>query len=207
MERFALKSFNVANLLHWAAGLTNPGQPPSPDQVLGLFRVLAGAEIKGVVAPYKNTKKLVTIDTLSLDWGQMIGSIPSKVHVVAKMVMPTDPSDPKQHSLMPAESTAPDRPRSRRRLDRSRPAAFALDAGHHRSCQSRQGASPSRARQRAARNVLARSGAGHGHRRDRSRPARSSSPCATAGSWISWWRSSHGSRMSAATQRAVPSST
>jgi hypothetical protein len=30
----------------------------------------------------------------------MIGSIPSKVHAVAKMVMPTDPSDPKQLTLM-----------------------------------------------------------------------------------------------------------
>jgi hypothetical protein len=30
----------------------------------------------------------------------MIGSIPSKVHAVAKMVMPTDPSDPKQITLM-----------------------------------------------------------------------------------------------------------
>jgi hypothetical protein len=30
----------------------------------------------------------------------MIGSIPSKVHAAAKMVMPTDPSDPKQITLM-----------------------------------------------------------------------------------------------------------
>ncbi|MGY3081632.1 hypothetical protein ACVWZZ_008040 [Bradyrhizobium sp. LM6.10] len=30
----------------------------------------------------------------------MIGSIPSKVHAVAKMVIPTDPSDPKQITLM-----------------------------------------------------------------------------------------------------------
>ena len=48
MERFALKSFSTANLMRWAAGLTTPGQAPSPDQMLGLFGVLAGAEIKGV---------------------------------------------------------------------------------------------------------------------------------------------------------------
>jgi hypothetical protein len=100
LERFALKSFSAANLLRWAAGLRTPGQPPSPDQMLGLFRVLEGAEIKGVVAPFKNTKELVTIDTLSLNWGQLIGSIPSKAHVVAKFVMPTDPSDPKQLPLV-----------------------------------------------------------------------------------------------------------
>ncbi|RXH06837.1 hypothetical protein EAS56_33855 [Bradyrhizobium guangzhouense] len=101
MERFALKSFSVTNLIRWAADLTkNAGRPPSPDQMLGLFGVLAGAEIKGVVAPFKNTKKLVTIDTMSLDWGQLVGSIPSKAHVVAKFVTPTDPSDPKQLPLM-----------------------------------------------------------------------------------------------------------
>lgn len=100
MERFALKSFSVPNLVRWAAGLTTPGRAPSPDQMLGLFGVLAGAEIKGVVAPFKTTKKLVTIDTLSLDWGQLVGSIPSKAHVVAKFVTPTDPSDPKQLQLV-----------------------------------------------------------------------------------------------------------
>ncbi|MBR0973849.1 MULTISPECIES: hypothetical protein [Bradyrhizobium] len=100
MERFTLKAFSVPNLLRWTAGFTDPGQRPSPDQMLGLFRVLEGAEIRGVVAPYKNTKKLVTIDTLSLDWGQLVGSIPSKAHVVAKFVAPTDPSDPKQLTLI-----------------------------------------------------------------------------------------------------------
>ncbi|MGW1422962.1 hypothetical protein ACWAT4_22940 [Bradyrhizobium manausense] len=100
MERFALKSFSAANLMRWTAGLATPGRAPSPDQMLGLFGVLAGAEIKGVTAPYKTTKKLVTIDTLSLDWGQLIGSIPSQAHVVAKFVTPTDPSDPKQLPLL-----------------------------------------------------------------------------------------------------------
>ncbi|MCK1425238.1 hypothetical protein IVB14_15910 [Bradyrhizobium sp. 180] len=100
MERFALKSFSAANLMRWAAGFSNHGQAPSPDQVLGLFRVLEGAEIKGVVAPDKNTKRLITIDTMTLEWGQLIGSIPSKAHLIAKFVTPTDPSDPKQLPLV-----------------------------------------------------------------------------------------------------------
>lgn len=99
MERFALKSFSVTNLMRWAAGLTNPGQAPSPDQMLGLFRVLEGAEIKGVVSPYKNTRQLVTIDTISLDWGQLVGSIPSKGNLVVRMVTPTDPASPAQELL------------------------------------------------------------------------------------------------------------
>ncbi|MCK1360571.1 hypothetical protein [Bradyrhizobium sp. 199] len=102
MERFALKSFSAANLMRWAASLRTPGQPPSPDQMLGLFRVLEGAEIKGVVAPYKTTRQFVTIDTLSLNWGQLVGSIPSKVNLVVKMVTPTDPSNPAQRPLIMA---------------------------------------------------------------------------------------------------------
>jgi hypothetical protein len=101
MERFALKSFSAANLIRWAASLAKPGQAPSPDQMLGLFRVLEGAEIKGVVSPYKNTR-CVTIDTLSLDWGQLIGSIPSNAHAVARMVVPTDPTNPAQLPLTSA---------------------------------------------------------------------------------------------------------
>lgn len=99
MERFALKSLSMANLMRWAAGLASPGQPPSPDQMLGLFRVLEGAEIKGVVSPYKNTRQLVTIDTISLNWGQLVGSIPSKANLVVKMVAPTDPTNPAQLPL------------------------------------------------------------------------------------------------------------
>jgi hypothetical protein len=99
MERFALKSFSVPNLMRWAAGLATPGQVPSPDQMLGLFRVLEGAEIKGVVSPFKNTRQLVTIDTISLNWGQLVGSIPSKANLVVKMVTPTDPTSPAQRAL------------------------------------------------------------------------------------------------------------
>ncbi|MDA9439609.1 hypothetical protein XH98_10815 [Bradyrhizobium sp. CCBAU 51745] len=102
MDRFALKSFSLPSLLRWTASIATPGRAPSPDQMLGLFGVLAGAELKGVVAPFKNTKKLVTVDTVSLDWGQLIGSIPSKAHVVAKFVTPTDASDPKQLPLLAA---------------------------------------------------------------------------------------------------------
>ncbi|UFS92826.1 hypothetical protein LPJ38_22750 [Bradyrhizobium daqingense] len=102
MERFALKSFRAANLMRWAASLSTPGQPPSPDQMLGLFRVLEGAEIKGVVAPYKSARQFVTIDTLSLNWGQLVGSIPSKANLVVKMVAPTDPASPVHRPLIMA---------------------------------------------------------------------------------------------------------
>jgi hypothetical protein len=88
--------------MRWTAGLVTPGRSPSPDQMLGLFRVLEGAEIKGVVSPYKNTRQLITIDTISLNWGQLVGSIPSKANLVVKMVTPTDPSNPAQRPLIMA---------------------------------------------------------------------------------------------------------
>lgn len=102
MERFALKSFSAANLMRWAASLRTPGQAPSPDQMMGLFRVLEGAEIKGVVSPYKNTRQLITIDTISLNWGQLVGSVPTKANLVVKMVTPTDPANPAQRPLIMA---------------------------------------------------------------------------------------------------------
>jgi hypothetical protein len=104
MERFALKSFSAAKLMRWAASLRlrTPGQPPSPDQMLGLFGVLEGAEVKGVVAPYKTTRQLFTVDTISLSWGQLVGSIPSKANLVVKMVTPTDPANPALQPLIMA---------------------------------------------------------------------------------------------------------
>ncbi|MDA9421754.1 hypothetical protein [Bradyrhizobium sp. CCBAU 53380] len=102
MERFALKSFSAANLMRWAASLRTPGQPPSPDQMLGLFRVLAGAEVKGVIALHRNTRQPITVDTISLNWGQLVGSIPSKASLVVKMVTPTDPANPALQPLIVA---------------------------------------------------------------------------------------------------------
>ena len=58
LGRFALKSLDVANLMRLSAQFANPAQPPSPDQVAGLFPLLEGVEIKGLVAPFKNTGKL-----------------------------------------------------------------------------------------------------------------------------------------------------
>ncbi|MGY3036434.1 hypothetical protein ACVIIV_005604 [Bradyrhizobium sp. USDA 4354] len=102
MERFALKSFSLPNLMRWASGLTNPGQPPSPEEMLGLFGVLEGAEVKGVVAPHNNARQPITVDTISLNWGQLVGSIPSKASLVVKMVTPTDPANPALQPLIVA---------------------------------------------------------------------------------------------------------
>ncbi|MBI5262837.1 MAG: hypothetical protein HY852_13575 [Bradyrhizobium sp.] len=98
LERFVLKSLNAANLMRLTLQLSSAGQVPSPDQALGLFRVLEGAEVKNLVAPFKDSNKSINLDMVSLDWGQLVGSIPSKAHLVAKMTMPVDATNP---ALMP----------------------------------------------------------------------------------------------------------
>jgi hypothetical protein len=91
--RFALKSLDIANLLRMSALFSNPAQRPSPDQALGLLLLLEGAEVKGVVAPFKNTSRLVNIDTIDLDWGQFVGPIPSKARLIVKLTTPLDATD------------------------------------------------------------------------------------------------------------------
>ena len=91
LERFALKSIDVANLLRMTAQFA--GQQPSPDQALGMIALIEGVEVKGLAAPFKDTGKPVNIDTISLNWGQFVGPIPSQAHLVAKLTTPIDPAD------------------------------------------------------------------------------------------------------------------
>ncbi|MGY3445978.1 hypothetical protein [Bradyrhizobium sp. USDA 4473] len=98
--RFALKSLDVASFLRLSAQFA--AQKPSAEQALTLFPLIEGVEVKGVTSPYKATGKPVNIDVLSLDWGQFVGTIPSKLHLVAKMAAPLDAADPQQQALVAA---------------------------------------------------------------------------------------------------------
>ena len=100
VARFALKSLDVANLLRMSSQFSNPGQKPSPDQLLTLLLLLEGTEIKGVVAPYKDTAKPVNIDTLNLTWGQFVGPIPSRARLTVKMSGPIDATDPDPFKML-----------------------------------------------------------------------------------------------------------
>jgi hypothetical protein len=102
MGRLALKSFDIAGLMRLSAQLATPGQPPAPAEALVLLRLLEGVEVKGVVAPFKTTNKQVTIDNVSLSWGQFVGVIPTQAHLVAKMAAPVDATDPRQQPLLAA---------------------------------------------------------------------------------------------------------
>ncbi len=100
--RFALKSFDVANLLRMSALFANPAQQPPPERFLGLLPLLEGIELKDFVAPYRDTVRQVSIDTFNLSWGQFVGPIPSKAHLTAKLSGPVDKTDPRQAPLVAA---------------------------------------------------------------------------------------------------------
>ncbi len=100
--RFALKSLDIANLLRMSALFSDPAQKPSPDQALGLLALLEGAEVKGLVAPYKDTNKPVNIDTFNLNWGQFVGPIPSRARLTAKLTTPIDATNAALEPLLSA---------------------------------------------------------------------------------------------------------
>ena len=100
--RFALKSIDVANLMRISTHFSNPAQPPSPDRALEMIPLIAGVEIKGLVAPFKNTGKPVRIESFGLDWGQFVGPIPTKVRLTTKISTPFDDADPKLKPLIAA---------------------------------------------------------------------------------------------------------
>jgi hypothetical protein len=100
LGRFALKSIDIANLMRTTAQFA--AQKPSVEQSLALLPLIEGVEIKALAAPYKDAGKQVDIDIFSLDWGQFVGPIPSKLHLVAKMSGPLDATDPGQQKLIAA---------------------------------------------------------------------------------------------------------
>lgn len=162
MERFALKSFSTASLMRWAASLTTAGRAPSPDQMLGLFGVLAGAEIKGVTAPFKTTNKLVMIDTLSLDWGAAGRLDPEQGACGCQICHASRSIRSKTASIdCQRDRQARYRPRSRRCLDRT-VQQLRSDARDPRHRRHRKSATAYGARQRTTRGVFGRSGPAHG---------------------------------------------
>jgi hypothetical protein len=100
--RFALKSLEVANLMRASTLFAASRQNPSPDQLVALLLLLEGTEIAGLVAPYKETGKPVSIDTLNIAWGQFVGPIPTRARVTLKMSGPVDASDPNPFRMLAA---------------------------------------------------------------------------------------------------------
>jgi hypothetical protein len=102
LGRFALKSFDIAGMMRTVGQFADPTQRPPAAQALDLLKALGGAELKGLIAPYKTTDKQVKIDNLSLDWGRFVGPIPTQLHLAAKMNMPIDATNPALLTLLAA---------------------------------------------------------------------------------------------------------
>lgn len=100
LGRFALKSLDVANLVRTTAQFTP--DKPSVEQMLALLPLIEGIEIKAFTGPDKQTRKQITVDAYNLDWGQFVGSIPSKLRLIAKMSTPFNPSDANQRLFITA---------------------------------------------------------------------------------------------------------
>ena len=102
LGRFALKSLDIANFMRISAQFANPARPPTPELIAGLFPLIQGIEVKGVIAPFKNTGKFVNLDSFDVNWGQFVGPIPSKARLTAKITMPVDAADPSMKALVAA---------------------------------------------------------------------------------------------------------
>jgi hypothetical protein len=98
--RLALKALDLAGFMRLSATLS-PGQKPAPEQALALFQLVQGAEVKDLVAPAGGNNKL-SIDSLNLGWGQFVGPLPTRTHLVAKMNVPISASDPRLQPLLAA---------------------------------------------------------------------------------------------------------
>ena len=99
---FALKSIDLARLMRLSATMQQLGQRSPNEAALVLFQVVGGAEVKNLVAPYKDTKKPINIENLDIGWGEFIGSIPTQAHINAKLTAPVAPSDPVLRPLLAA---------------------------------------------------------------------------------------------------------
>jgi hypothetical protein len=100
--RFALKGLDISNFLRASGRFAALAQQPDPDQMLELLKLLEGAELKDLVAPYEQTDKPIQIETLTLSWGQFVGSIPTQARLTAKMTGPIDMTDQEPFSLLVA---------------------------------------------------------------------------------------------------------
>ena len=106
LGRFALKGLDIANLMRTAAQFSGSRQDPSPEQLLSLLLLVEAAETSNLVAPYKDTGKPITIDTLNVSWGQFVGPIPTRARVTVKMSGPVDASDPEPFNALAAAGLA-----------------------------------------------------------------------------------------------------
>jgi hypothetical protein len=100
VDRFAFKGFDFSGLMRQTSQMTAAGATPSTDSIVGMLKALEGVELKGMVAPHKDSGKLITIHDASLSWGQFVGPIPSKINLKLKMTGPLEEKDGEPFTLL-----------------------------------------------------------------------------------------------------------
>ena len=100
VDRFAFKGFDLSGLMRQTSQMTAAGATPSTDSIVGMLKALEGVELKGMVAPHKDSGKLITIHDASLSWGQFVGPIPSKINFKLKMTGPLEEKDGEPFTLL-----------------------------------------------------------------------------------------------------------
>lgn len=98
--RFALKGFDFSGLMRQTSQMTVRGTTPSTDAVVGMLKALESIELNDMIAPHKDSGKLITIHNASLSWGQFVGSIPSKINLKLKMTGPLEEKDGEPFTLL-----------------------------------------------------------------------------------------------------------
>ncbi|QUS39746.1 hypothetical protein RPMA_13530 [Tardiphaga alba] len=100
LGRFALKGFDFSGLMRQTSQMAALGTTPSTDSVVGMLKALESIELRDMVAPHKNSGKLITLHNASLSWGQFVGSIPSKINLKLKMTGPLEEKDGEPFTLL-----------------------------------------------------------------------------------------------------------
>lgn len=89
--RFAIKALDVGNLIRMSAELSATRGTPGPDQLAAMLLLLDGVEVRNLLAPYNKPRMdPVNIDTLSINWGQFVGPIPTRARAALKMSGPLE---------------------------------------------------------------------------------------------------------------------
>jgi hypothetical protein len=99
---FLIKSVDLSKLVRISATMQQPEHRSPNEAVLALFQIFGGVEVKDLVAPYKDTGKPINVDNLDIGWGELVGPVPTQIHVSARMTAPISASDPKLQPLLAA---------------------------------------------------------------------------------------------------------
>ena len=91
--RFALRGMGLSELMRSIARLATPAQRPGPNQLVSFLHALEGNEIRGLIAPYRNTGRPVEIETANISWGEFVGGFPTQVRAALRLSGPITSGD------------------------------------------------------------------------------------------------------------------